>query len=602
MSTTSTLPRWDVSTVFPSLESPEFAAAFSEVARMVDELAATFDSLRIERPAAPLATDAEVVAAVERAITALNETLAPYRTLSSYIYSFVATDSRDTLAQARQSELQRQSVRLAQLRTRFSAWISALDVEQLIARSSLAREHAFTLREAQSLAAHQMSPAEEELASELNVSGGAAWAKLHSTVTSQISAPVTLDGEPRELTMSMLRNLAFNHDRTVRRAGYEAELAAWERNAAPLAAALNSIKGQVNTLSRKRGWPSALDAALFDARIDRATLDAMLAAARESFPDWRRYLRAKAQALGLDRLAWYDLFAPVGGSGRPWTFAEGQAFVVKRFGAYSPRLSAFAARAFDQRWIDAEPRTGKEDGAFCMPLWRDESRVLANFKPSFDGVSTIAHELGHGYHNLLISARTMLQRETPMTLAETASIFCETIIQHAALAEAQPAEQIELLEASLQGQCQVVVDITSRFLFEQAVFERRRERELSIQELCELMLQAQLDTYGDGLDAAALHPFMWAVKSHYYSPSRSFYNFPYMFGLLFGLGLYARYQQDPDGFRGRYDDLLASTGLGDAATLAARFGIDTRSVEFWRASLDVIRADIARFESLASAV
>lgn len=600
MSTASTLPRWDVSTIFPSLESPAFADAFDAVVRQVDELTATFDSLEIERPTAPLTPDAATIAAVERAIAALNDTLAPYRTLSSYIYSFVATDSRDTLAQARQSELQRQGVRLAQLRTRFTAWIGALDVEAVIARSPLAQEHVFTLREAQTLAAHQMSPAEEELATELNVSGGAAWAKLHSTLTSQISGAVMLEDGIHNMPMSMLRNLAFNHDRAIRQAGYKAELAAWERNAAPLAAALNSIKGQVNTLSRKRGWPSALDAALLDARIDRATLDAMLTAARESFPDWRRYLRAKAQALGLERLSWYDLFAPVGGNGRPWTFAEGADFVTQRFGAYSPKLSAFAARAFAQRWIDAEPRPGKEDGAFCMPIWRDESRVLANFKPSFDGVSTIAHELGHGYHNMLISARAMLQRETPMTLAETASIFCETIIQHAALADAQPAEQLELLEATLQGQCQVVVDITSRFLFERAVFERRRERELSIQEFCELMLQSQRDTYGDGLDEAALHPYMWAVKSHYYSPSRSFYNFPYMFGLLFGVGLYARYQQDPDGFRERYDDLLASTGMGDAATLAARFGIDTRSVDFWRASLDVIRADIARFESLAN--
>ena len=600
MSTASTLPRWDVSTIFPSLESPAFADAFDAVVRQVDELTATFDSLEIERPTAPLTPDAATIAAVERAIAALNDTLAPYRTLSSYIYSFVATDSRDTLAQARQSELQRQGVRLAQLRTRFTAWIGALDVEAVIARSPLAQEHVFTLREAQTLAAHQMSPAEEELATELNVSGGAAWAKLHSTLTSQISGAVMLEDGIHNMPMSMLRNLAFNHDRAIRQAGYKAELAAWERNAAPLAAALNSIKGQVNTLSRKRGWPSALDAALLDARIDRATLDAMLTAARESFPDWRRYLRAKAQALGLERLSWYDLFAPVGGNGRPWTFAEGADFVTQRFGAYSPKLSAFAARAFAQRWIDAEPRPGKEDGAFCMPIWRDESRVLANFKPSFDGVSTIAHELGHGYHNMLISARAMLQRETPMTLAETASIFCETIIQHAALADAQPAEQIELLEATLQGQCQVVVDITSRFLFERAVFERRRERELSIQEFCELMLQSQRDTYGDGLDEAALHPYMWAVKSHYYSPSRSFYNFPYMFGLLFGVGLYARYQQDRDGFRERYDDLLASTGMGDAATLAARFGIDTRSVDFWRASLDVIRADIARFESLAN--
>lgn len=598
MSTASAPPRWDVSTIFPSLDSPEFATGFAAVVIRVDDLAALFDELGVGRLEQAPAVDDALVAAVERVISAMNETLAAYRTLSSYIYSFVVTDSRDTTAQARQSEAQRQSVRLSQLRVRFTAWIGSLDVEKLIARSILAHEHAFTLREARMLAAYLMAPGEEALAAELNLTGGVAWSRLHATLTSQITVPVTLDGDPRQLTMSMARNLAFHHDRAIRRAGYEAELTAWEGAAAPLAAALNSIKGHVNTLNQRRGWESALDVALIDARIDRATLDAMMTAARESFPDWRRYLRAKARALGLERLAWYDLFAPVGGSGRPWDFADGAEFIVKRFGAYSESLSEFASRAFHERWIDAEPRPGKEDGAFCMWMWKDESRVMANFKPSFDGVSTIAHELGHAYHNLQLSGRPMLRRETPMTLAETASIFCETIIQHAALADAQPDEQIEILEAALQGQCQVIVDISSRFLFEQNVFEQRLARELSIAEFSDLMTRAQRETYGDGLDEAALHPYMWAVKSHYYSPARSYYNFPYMFGLLFGVGLYARHQRDPEGFRAGYDDLLASTGEGDAATLAALFGIDTREPAFWRASLDVIRGDIARFEEL----
>ncbi len=582
----------------PASNSPEFAAGFAAVVARVDELTALFDALGVGRLEQAPTVDDALVAAVERVIGAMNETLAAYRTLSSYIYSFVVTDSRDTTAQARQSEAQRQSVRLAQLRVRFTAWVGSLDVEAVIARSALASEHAFTLREARMLAAHLMAPGEEALAAELNIPGGVAWARLHATLTSQITVPVTLDGEAREIPMSVARNLAFHHDRATRRAGYEAELAAWERNAAPLAAALNSIKGQVNMLSQRRGWETPLDVALMDARIDHATLNAMMTAARESFPDWRRYLRAKARALGLKRLAWYDLFAPVGGSGRPWAFDEGAAFIVKRFGAYSDTLSAFASRAFRERWIDAEPRPGKEDGAFCMWMWRDESRVMANFKPSFDGVSTIAHELGHAYHNLQLSDRPMLRRETPMTLAETASIFCETIIQHAALADAQPEEQIEILEAALQGQCQVIVDITSRFLFEQHVFEQRRERELSIAEFRDLMTQSQRETYGDGLDEATLHPYMWAVKSHYYSPARSYYNFPYMFGLLFGVGLYARYQNDPNSFQAGYDDLLSSTGEGDAARLAARFGIDTREPAFWRASLDVIRGDIAHFEEL----
>ncbi|HEX9037027.1 MAG TPA: M3 family oligoendopeptidase [Ktedonobacterales bacterium] len=598
MSTVPALPRWDVSAVFPSLESSEFATGFEEVVARVDALVACFDEVGVDRLESPPVVDGALISAVERVINGMNETIGAYRTLSSYIYSYVVTDTRNAAAQARQSEAQRQSVRLAQLRARFTAWLGSFDVDAVIAGSTLASEHGFALREARTLSTHLMAPAEEALAAEMNATGGLAWARLHATLTSQITVPVLLEGETRALSMSQARNLAFNHDRATRRAGYEAELAAWERNAAPLAAALNSIKGQVNTLARWRGWMSALDHSLVQARIDRDTLDAMMTAARESFPDWRRYLRAKAQALGIERLAWYDIFAPVGGSGRPWTFDAGSEFIVRRFGSYSQQLSDFAARAFRERWIDTEPRSGKEDGAFCMWLWKDESRVMANFKPSFDGVSTIAHELGHAYHNLQISERPMLRRETPMTLAETASIFCETIIQRAALEDAEPAEQIEILEASLQGQCQVIVDITSRFLFEQAVFEKRLERELSVAELGELMARSQRETYGDGLDSTALHPFMWAVKSHYYSPAQSYYNFPYMFGLLFGVGLYARYQREPNAFRAGYDALLASTGEGDAATLAARFGIDTRSPDFWRASLDVIRQSIARFEEL----
>jgi len=366
------------------------------------------------------------------------------------------------------------------------------------------------------------------------------------------------------------------------------------------AAALNSIKGEANTLSRKRKWPSPLDSALFNNNMDRATLDAMMGAARESFPDFRRYLRAKARALGVPALAWYDLFAPVGGSARKWQYDEGARFVIEQFGTYSSKLGTLAARAFDENWIDAEPREGKVGGAFCMRLRKGESRVLTNYKPGFGAVGTLAHELGHAYHNLNLAERTMLQRSTPMTLAETASTFCETIIRGAALQDADEQEQFSILELSLQDSCQIVLDISSRYLFENWVFEKRMQRELSVDEFNELMLQSQKETYGDGLDQNLLHPYMWAVKGHYYSSGLSFYNFPYMFGLLFGLGLYARYEKDPEEFKKGYDDLLSSTGMADAATLAARFGIDVRTPEFWRSSLDVLRADIDRFEELVT--
>jgi pepF/M3 family oligoendopeptidase len=582
--------------VYPGLDAPEFEQSFRSTIDDIAALAQLFDDKQIgARQQASL--DDALVDDVETVIQRFNDAQAQVRQLHAYIHSFVATNSRDTLAQAKMSELQQHIVRLNQLETRFNAWIGSLDIDALIGRSSLAEEHAFALQQAQRYASHQMSPAEEDLAADLNTSAGTAWARLHSNITSQIVTPFEQDGAINEITMSMLRTMAFDPDREVRRRAYETELAAWEKVAVPLAAALNSIKGEVNTLSRRRGWASPLDASLLGNSIDRQTLDAMLEAARESFPDFRRYLRAKAHAIGAPALAWYDLFAPVGTSGKAWEYDAATDFIVEQFGSYSSRLSEFAARAFREQWIDAEPRPGKRDGAFCMWLRRDESRVFSNFRPSFNGVSTLAHELGHAYHNLNLYGRTMLQRAMPMTLAETASIFCETIIRQAALAQADRQEEIAILEASLQGSCQVVVDISSRFLFEQSVFERRQQRELSVDEFKQLMIEAQQATYGDGLDQSVLHPFMWAVKGHYYS-TRSFYNYPYMFGLLFGLGLYARYQHDPEAFKAGYDDLLSSTGMADATTLAQRFGIELRTIEFWRSSLDVIRGNIDRFEQL----
>jgi oligoendopeptidase F len=597
MTTVTNLPHWDMSVVYPSMESQEFQVGFAAVTQAIKDLAQLFDACHIEKQER-LAIDNETIKNFETVLQRYNEVWAESKTLNTYISCFVNTNTLDTLAQARMSELQQANVILSQLGTRFTAWIGSLDVETLIADSHSAKTHSFMLRKAKMRAAHLMPPAEENLAAELNLSGGTAWEKLHDDMTSQLVVALEQEGERTELPMSMVRNLAHESDRETRRRAYEAELAGWQRVAVPLAAAMNSIKGQVNVVSKRRGWETPLDASLLDNNIDRQTLDAMMTAARESFPDFRRYLHAKAHALGLSRLAWYDLFAPVGGEGRVWTFNEATSFIVEQFGAYSQRLSDFAARAFREQWIDAEPRAGKVDGAYCTWLRKDESRVFANFKAAFGGVSTLAHELGHAYHNLNLAHRTVLQRLTPMALAETASIFCETIISHAALRNASQQEQIAILEESLQNSCQVVVDITSRFLFEQRVFEQRRQRELSVDELNALMLEAQRETYGDGLDENALHPYMWAMKPHYYSSDRSFYNYPYMFGLLFGLGLYARYTQEPEKFKQGYDALLSSTGLADAATLAGQFGIDIRAVDFWRSSFDILRENIARFEEL----
>ena len=306
--------------------------------------------------------------------------------------------------------------------------------------------------------------------------------------------------------------------------------------------------------------------------------------------------------MGKDTLAWYDLLAPVtAGTPRTFSWTEASALVTETFGSYSDKLAAFAARTFEEGWHDVPPRKGKRNGAFCMSVEAvKESRIMHNFGGGLDDVFTVAHELGHAYHNdcLFEAERTPLQDDTPMTLAETASIFCETIVTNAMLARADEAEKLSILEQDLLGATQLVVDIDSRFRFEESIFDKRRERELSVDELNALMLDAQAQTYGGALDPSARHPSMWAHKGHYYSTGRSFYNFPYTFGYLFGLGLYAQYQANPEGWHERYDTLLSETGMFDAAPLAARFGIDIESIDFWRGSLAIAEGRVAEYEAL----
>lgn len=576
-----------MSPYFPGIDSRELASEIDGIRRDAEGLSDLFDRHGIGE-----GYSGDARAAFEEVLGGFNALSDRVKLVRSYIHSFVTTDSRNEVALAKQSELQPVAILMNKLGTRFTAWVGSIDLETLLAESSVAREHEFALRRMKVSSSHQMSADEEALASDLSDAGTSAWSRLYGNYSSQISVPFR--GET--LGMAAVRNLAFDPSSSVRREAYEAELAAWKENELPIAAAMNAIKYESDFLAKKRSWGSVLDEAVFATNIDRETLDAMMEASRDAFPAFRRYLGAKSKMLGNDgALPWHDLFAPVG-SDEPWPFERATAFVEEGFRSYSDKMAGLAARSLAENWNDVEPRAGKRDGAFCMGTRGDESRILMNYKEAFGSVATLAHELGHAYHNLCLADRTALQSQTPMTLAETASIFCETVIKRRAISSTSGAEKAAILEASLQGCCQTVVDITSRFLFEKGVYEQRAARELSAREFCGLMESAQRETYGDGL--STYHPYMWAVKPHYYA-WRPYYNYPYMFGLLFSLGLYAVYESSPAGFHERYDELLSSTGMADAATLAARFGIDTRKKEFWAGSLSVIEGDIAEFVKLA---
>ena len=594
-----TLPRWDPTDVFASLGDRAFVASLEEVAADTARLLALYDRHDVGRAQAHAPTAAEV-AAFDEVLAATNRLEARLDVLRAFVHAYLTTDSTDAAAQARSSELDRTSAALRQLSARFTAWVAALGADALAAASASAADHAGPLRRLEVRAEHQMSPGEESLYAELALTGASAWARLHGDLTSQFTAPVELPGGTEVLPMTAIRNLAMDPDAARREAGHRAELAAWPRLELPLASALNAIKGEANTVNARRRWADPLQASLYANSVSPATFAAMQSAVDASLGDFRRWLRLKARVHGhTGGLPWWDLFAPCPLAADHVSWAQGQRTVLDAFGDYSPTLAAMATRAFGERWIDVPARPGKRGGAFCMPFVDDRSLVLLNWAGSADAVQTLAHELGHAYHNTQLAHRSALQRQLPMALAETASIFCETLVTDVGLRAAQGPARLALLDVNLVGVTQVVVDIRSRVLFEQQVFGRRAQRSLSAAELCDLMVAAEHEAYGDGLAETTAHPWMWAVKPHYYSST--FYNWPYTFGLLFGLGLFARYRQDPERFRASYDDALSRAGMATAEELGADFGVDVTDEGFWTASLDTVRDRIAEYGRLVDA-
>lgn len=592
-------PHWDLSNVYPSLESKEFKSAIetfrSQVSDLGDYFVEVVRKTDARTPAEQLAPILGEVVERFNAVYTLSATIEPY------IYSFVSTDSRDKAAARILSEYEQHKLPLQNLNVQLKGWLGkvAPALDNALNLNASAQAHTFMLKEAAEQSKFLMSESEESLAAELNLSGGNAWEKLQGTVTSQFTVDFSLEGKPQKLPMPALINLRSHPDESTRRRAYEAENQAWESVRETLAACLNGIKGETLTLNKRRGREDALHSALEAARIDRQTLDAMMGAMKASFPMFQKYFNHKAKLLGKEKLAWWDLFAPVGKVEKTYSFEKARDFILAQFEKFSPELRAFAERAFRNNWIDAEMREGKRGGGFCMEVQGvKESRILVNFDGSQDQLSTIAHELGHAFHNECAYQfnKTVLQQLTPMTLAETASTFCETIVSEAVLGQvSSPQEELAVLETQLNGASQVIVDIYSRFLFEKEVFERRAQAELSADDFCDIMERAQKATYGDGLDERFLQKFMWTWKPHYYSVGLSFYNFPYAFGLLFGTGLYAIYRQRGEDFVADYKALLASTGEATAADLADRFGINIRTRKFWEDSIAVFGQRVERY-------
>ncbi len=464
------------------------------------------------------------------------------------------------------------------------------------------KEHEFIINTVIEQSKYLLSDKEETIVANMKNTGSNAWIKLKDNLISTLKVEIEEDNEIKEVPLTVVLNMAYDKDAKVRKKAYESEIKSYKKVEEGVAAALNAIKGEVLTICDFRGYESVLEKTLIDSRMNKEALDAMFSAMKESLPVFRKYLRRKAELLGhKNGLPFYDLYAPVCETNMKFSYEEGTKFVEKNFRTFSDHLGDFASKAINNNWIDVMPVEGKVGGAFCENLhFIGESRILLNYGENFGDVVTLAHELGHGFHGECLNEETILNSDYPMPIAETASTFCETIIKKAAIKDATKDEALAILETEISDCTQVIVDIYSRFLFEKSFFEARKESALSVEEIKELMLKAQREAYGDGLDPEFLHPYMWTWKPHYYDADYNYYNFPYAFGLLFAKGLYAEYLKKGQSFAKDYEKLLSITGKNKIADVVKVMGIDINDKEFWKNSLKTVEEDINEFIELSN--
>lgn len=578
---------WSLDVLYKGYDDEAFRNDFKKMDTLIQRCTQAADQL----------SHTDETAALHSMLSLLEE----FHTLADRVGHFISLKQSTNTSDGRTVSLMNQFSQkfsgITKANARFNRYVAEIeDLDACIEQDALLKEYSYLLHTIKEDSKYLLSDDVEDVLSKMNISGGEAWANLQEYLTSIVE----VDYKKEATTLSQIRNMAYDSDPQVRKSAYEAELKAYDKIRDAVAFSLNSIKAQVLTECELRGFASPLAMTLHNAHMKQETLDALLHTMQSYMPKFHAYLKRKAELLGYKNgLPWYELFAPLGEETKTYRVEEAKEYLLKHFRPFAEDMADMMERAFDESWIDFFPRKGKVGGAFCANLSGvKQSRVLTNYDGALGDIVTLAHELGHAYHGMMIENHRPLNTDYSMPVAETASTFNENIIMNAAIEKAKGQEKITLIENQLQDLTQVICDIYSRFLFEKTVFEKRKDSFMFADELEAIMIETQKQAYGDGLDPDYLHPYMWICKSHYYSSGLSFYNFPYAFGALFARGLIVKYQQEKDAFVPKYRELLKATTISSVEDVAAMADIDLCDEAFWTSCLDTCAQRIDEFLEL----
>lgn len=439
----------------------------------------------------------------------------------------------------------------------------------------------------------------ENIINTLALDGQSAWSQHYDTIVASIQIP--FNGEM--LSAGQAFNIMMSsQDKAVRQELFEKWEKAWSEKADIFADTLNHLDGFRLNNYKLHGVDDFLKQPLEYNRLDKETLNMMWGTIQKNKQPIIDFLTRKAQLFGKDKMDWQDQDAPIvlgDFEERRYTFDQAADFIVENFKKFSPKMSEFAQMAFDKAWIEAEDRPGKRPGGYCTSLPKSqESRIFMTYGESVNEVSTLAHELGHAFHSHVMWDLPTLNQDYAMNVAETASTFAELIVADATLKEAKTDEEkINLLDVKLQNAIAMFMNIHARFIFESNFYAARQKGLVATDEITRLMVEAQKEAYINGL--GSYHPHFWAAKLHFFIDEVPFYNFPYTFGYLFSLGIYAKASQHADGFEDQYIALLRDTASMTTEELAKKhLDTDLHQATFWQAGIDMVLKDIATFMEL----
>jgi len=471
---------------------------------------------------------------------------------------------------------------------------------QLVTKEGLS-EIQFVLNERRLRANEKLSKEEEALITSLSIDGYHGWGQFYDTIVSHIKIRVTENGETKELSAGQAFNKFSSDDRELRKDVFKNWEDAWSSQGEYLASTLNHLAGFRLNVYKHRGWDDVLKEPLDYNRMTKETLNTMWQVITDYKDAFVKYLNRKAELLGLEKLSWYDLDAPVGKSNGKISYQQGAEMIIEQFAKFGEQLASFTKKAFEDQWIEAEDRPGKRPGGFCTSFPESkQSRIFMTYSGTPSNVSTLAHELGHAFHSYALLDAHPLNKNYAMNVAETASTFAEMIVADAAVKNASSEEEkLALLEDKIQRSVAFFMNIHARFLFETRFYEERKNGVVSYERLNTLMEDAQKEAYCGALDQ--YHPLFWASKLHFYITGVPFYNFPYTFGYLFSLGIYARALEEGKGYEDKYIALLKDTGSMTVEDLAKKhLGVNLQERNFWESAVKLCVADVEEFLQLTN--